>query len=86
MLPEDWQNALCVSMIPFEVQDMIYEYLHHLRMKDTAALIVQGGISTFEDLPDLIDMMSIPIVSDREGPGWSKRVSEFKNNLGAVIL
>tara|TARA_B100000575_G_C23141862_1_gene664715 strand:+ start:5268 stop:5549 length:282 start_codon:yes stop_codon:yes gene_type:complete len=79
-------TVVTYMMIPSEVQDIIYRYLHNLYMTNITALIVKGGLSTFEDLPDLVDTFNILASSDDEAPGWSGRVSEFKTNLHDNIM
>lgn len=70
------------SMLPDEIQFIIYKYLHQLKLRDSLSIIYHTGISEFEDLPDLISCDS-PYTPDNYHSssnlciGYSERVSEF---------
>ena len=68
--------------LPDCILDIIYKYIHQIKLLDSMKLIKQSGHSYFEDLPDLFnnDVIFSYNISN-ETCGYSERVSEFYNSI-----
>ena len=77
-----------MSTIPDSIIDIIYQYVHQLQLLNSLKLIKYIGISTCEDLPDLIDTRSIFLQTDNNNDerGFSERVTEFVRKVNHVPM
>lgn len=77
-----------MQRIPDDVLDIIYTYVHQLRMRSTLVLIQRIGPSDIEDLPDLIcdgaHSVFMDAMSTEDAPGWSERVKECRAKFAAL--
>ena len=71
-----------MSVLPDCIIDIIYKFIHQIRLLDSMRLIKQSGHSYFEDLPDLFNNDVIfSYTASNETRGYSERVTEFYYNI-----
>lgn len=74
--------------MPYHIQAHINEYVNILhiveqrnKFEKVLASIKMAGISENEEMPELLDVHT-GLTYDESTPGWSRRVSEVRYNVG----